>query len=265
MYTKMALKNILACPIICSIFCLMFAELPLIFICPILELQKLRSFDEHDIPYNKYIEYTYLSLTFFQLLLAFLVFCCCCYCSREDLSKEFSLATILWLIIPIIYTIFTTNELGDIPFYCPQNYDYKDPGLRYVCQTRLANLICMWVMFMGILLTGITMIIPKETLIDIFNDDGDEEYQAFNNSGSNRNGYQSVKQNNPDYRQIQIVRHDEQNDSLSNEINGMGRSESESSKRDKPKGKEETFGFNNDDLQKFIDQSDDNDKLKHVV
>lgn len=120
-------------------------------------------------------------------------------------------------------------------------------------------------MFMGILLTGITMIIPKETLIDIFNDDGDEEYQAFNNGGGNRDGYQSVKQNDLNYRQIQIVRQDETDGSSSNRTNEMGRNESESSKHDKPKGKEETFGFNNDDLQKFIDQSDDTDKLKHVV
>ncbi|RGB36379.1 hypothetical protein C1646_741784 [Rhizophagus diaphanus] len=263
MYNKMALKDILACPIICSIFCLMFAELPLIFICPILEIQKLRLFDEHSIPYNKYIEYTYLSLTLFQLLLAFLIFCCCCYFAREDLSKEFILTTVLWLVIPIIYTIFTINELGDIPFYCPTNYDYEEPGLRYVCQTRLANLICMWVMFMGILLTGITMIIPKEILIDIFNDDGDEEYQAFNSGGGNRDGYQSVKQNDLNYKQIQIVQ-DETDGSSSNGIDGMGRNEIEPSKHDKPKGKEETFGFNNDDLQKFIDP-DDNDKLKHIV
>jgi hypothetical protein len=120
-------------------------------------------------------------------------------------------------------------------------------------------------MFMGILLTGITMIIPKETLIDIFNDDGDEEYLPFNNGGGNRDGYQSVKQNDLDYRQIQIIKQDEPNGSSSDDINGMRRSENESSRQDKPKGKEETFGFNNDELQKFIDQSDDNDKLKHVV
>ncbi|PKY43491.1 hypothetical protein RhiirA4_398832 [Rhizophagus irregularis] len=108
------------------------------------------------------------------------------------------------------------------------------------------------------------MIIPKEILIDIFNDDGDEEYQAFNSGGGNRDGYQSVKQNDLNYKQIQIVRQDETDGSSSNGIDGMGRNESEPSKRDKPKGKEETFGFNNDDLQKFIDP-DDNDKLKHIV
>ncbi|CAG8497567.1 11195_t:CDS:2 [Rhizophagus irregularis] len=184
---------------------------------------------------------------------------------NDDERKESDvLTTVLWLVIPIIYTIFTINELGDIPFYCPTNYDYGEPGLRYVCQTRLANLICMWVMFMGILLTGITMIIPKEILIDIFNDDGDEEYQAFNSGGGNRDGYQSVKQNDLNYKQIQIVRQDETDGSSSNGIDGMGRNESEPSKHDKPKGKEETFGFNNDDLQKFIDP-DDNDKLKHIV
>ncbi|RIA86626.1 hypothetical protein C1645_878553 [Glomus cerebriforme] len=263
----MSLKNILACPIICSIFCLMFAELPLIFICPILEYRKLILFDEYNIPYNRYIEYTYFALTFFQLLLAFLVFCCCCFCAREDLSKEFSLATILWLIIPIIYTFFTIDELGDIPFYCPSNYDYDKPELRYVCQTRLANLICMWIMFVGILLTGITMVIPKENLIDIFNDDGEEEYQVLGNGGGNRDGYQSIKQNNLDNGKIQIIKHGEQNGSSNgeNDDSGIGGSEGGSSKQDKFKRKEETFGFNHDELQKFIDPSDDNDKLKHVV
>jgi hypothetical protein len=256
----MSLKRILACPIICSIVCLMFAELPLIFICPILEYQKLKLFDSYDISYNVYIEYSYLALTVFQLLLAFLVLCCCCFCAREDLSKEFSLATILWLIIPIIYTVYTVDELGDIPGYCPANYDYKDPQLRHVCQIRIANLACMWIMFLGILSTGVLMCVPKEVLIDVFNDDDDEEYSIFDGR-DNRSNYQSIKQDDANNGKIQIIKYDEPNDSSSVDANR------ERSERDpnKPKGREETFGFNNGELHKFTNQPDDSDKLKHVV
>ncbi|CAG8559070.1 1555_t:CDS:2 [Funneliformis caledonium] len=182
------------------------------------------------------------------------------YSVSLDLSKEFGFATVLWLNIPIVYTIYTINELGDIPFYCPSNYDYKDPKLRTVCQIRLANLICMWLMFLGILVTGITMCIPREYLIDLFNDDGiDEEYQRFNNRGD---GYQSIKQNDLNNRNILIIKPDEPNRSSVGGTNTNGSSK----QHDKRKGKEETFGFNNDELQILADDSnDENDRLKHVV
>jgi len=76
------LKKILKCPTLSCVFCLMFAELPLMIICPIfgieelfffdfwffdcwlkefliyLEFLKLKYFDEYNISYNKYVEYT---------------------------------------------------------------------------------------------------------------------------------------------------------------------------------------------------------------
>ncbi|CAI2166310.1 5535_t:CDS:2 [Funneliformis geosporum] len=235
----MSLKRILACPILSCVFCLMFAELPLIVICPTLEYFKLKYFNEFDIPYNRYVEYT---VTIINLSLS-----------------SFSFATVLWLNIPIVYTIYTINELGDIPFYCPSNYDYKDPKLRTVCQVRLANLICMWLMFLGILVTGITMCIPREILIDLFNDDGiDEEYQRFNNRGD---GYQSIKQNDSSNRNILITKPDEPNRSSVGRTNANGSSK----QQDKRKGREETFGFNNDELQKLADDSNDDNRLKHIV
>ena len=129
-----------------------------------------------------------------------------------------------------------------------------------MCQIRLANLICMWLMFLGILVTGITMCIPRETLIDLFNDD--EETQRCNSNG--RDGYQSIKQNDFDGK-IQIIKQDEPNVSLiEGGINGNGNGPSK--QPNKLKGREETFGFSKDELQKLAEEPNyDNNRLNHVV
>ncbi|GET55289.1 hypothetical protein GLOIN_2v1495096 [Rhizophagus irregularis DAOM 181602=DAOM 197198] len=45
---------------------------------------------------------------------------------------------------PILYTIFTKDEMGD-PFFCPANYPYTSHLIRIACQIRAANLLIMWI------------------------------------------------------------------------------------------------------------------------
>ncbi|CAG8787366.1 13018_t:CDS:1, partial [Cetraspora pellucida] len=43
-----------------------------------------------------------------------------------------------------IYVNFTWNEMGDIPFFCPPNYEYASLEVKQACEVRAANLICQW-------------------------------------------------------------------------------------------------------------------------
>ncbi|RGB41905.1 hypothetical protein C1646_751518 [Rhizophagus diaphanus] len=43
----------------------------------------------------------------------------------------------------VLYTIFTRNEMGNIPFICPRNYPYSSQLIIIVCQVRTANLLVM--------------------------------------------------------------------------------------------------------------------------
>src|ERR1043165_3922577 len=42
------------------------------------------------------------------------------------------------------YTAFTVHEMGNIPFPCPDSYNYTLPLLHTACQIRATNLIFMW-------------------------------------------------------------------------------------------------------------------------
>ena len=130
-----------------------------------------------------------------------------------------------------------------------------------MCQIRLANLICMWLMFLGILVTGITMCIPRETLIDLFNDDGvEEETQRCNSNG--RDGYQSIKQNDFDGK-IQIIKQDEPNVSLiGGGINGNGNGPSK--QPNKLKG-EENDDFKSSLLMDVDFTQDQNEELDNII
>ncbi|EXX77692.1 hypothetical protein RirG_021510 [Rhizophagus irregularis DAOM 197198w] len=45
----------------------------------------------------------------------------------------------------ILYTIFTKDEMGGIPFFCPVDYPYTSHLIRTACQVRAANLLIMWI------------------------------------------------------------------------------------------------------------------------
>ncbi|RIB20949.1 hypothetical protein C2G38_2079491 [Gigaspora rosea] len=51
---------------------------------------------------------------------------------------------IAWLIVPSTYTAYTVNEMGNIPFTCPDSYNYTLPLLHTTCQIRATNLIFIW-------------------------------------------------------------------------------------------------------------------------
>jgi hypothetical protein len=44
----------------------------------------------------------------------------------------------------VLYTYLTRNEMGDIPFFCPEDYSYSSQLIRTACQVRAANLLIMW-------------------------------------------------------------------------------------------------------------------------
>ena len=35
--------------------------------------------------------------------------------------------------------------MGDIPFFCPEEYPYSSHLIRTACQVRAANLLIMWI------------------------------------------------------------------------------------------------------------------------
>ena len=45
----------------------------------------------------------------------------------------------------VLYTIFTKDEMGDIPFFCPADYPYSSHVIRTACQVRAANLLLLWI------------------------------------------------------------------------------------------------------------------------
>lgn len=44
-----------------------------------------------------------------------------------------------------MYTIFTKDEMGNIPFFCPVEYPYSSTIIRTACQVRAANLLLLWI------------------------------------------------------------------------------------------------------------------------
>ncbi|GES94910.1 hypothetical protein GLOIN_2v1834226 [Rhizophagus clarus] len=146
------------------VFCFIcIIQFSLIFVCPILEFLKLEFFDESGIPIQKPIEYLYLILALSHIVLHLLLILFCCFFDRKQLDLEFGIATILWIVIPSIYTYYTIDELGDIPLFCASNYPYKNSKILRACQIRIANLICMWIMFVITLIATIIMCIPEKT------------------------------------------------------------------------------------------------------
>jgi len=45
----------------------------------------------------------------------------------------------------VLYTIFTKHEMGNIPFFCPEEFHYSSNLIRTACQVRAANLLLLWI------------------------------------------------------------------------------------------------------------------------
>ncbi|RIA90446.1 hypothetical protein C1645_769914, partial [Glomus cerebriforme] len=159
-----AQPNYVVLYIISIIFCFIcLIQFSLIFICPTFEFLKLELFEKNGVPIQKPIEYTYLVLTFLHIGLHLLLILCCCFFGKKHFHLEFSVATILWLVIPLIYTHYTIHELGDVPLSCPPDYPYENTKLFQLCHIRTANLFCMWLMFVITLISTLIMCISEET------------------------------------------------------------------------------------------------------
>ncbi|KAF0557243.1 hypothetical protein F8M41_013767 [Gigaspora margarita] len=65
--------------------------------------------------------------------------------ATEVITSTFGCGHVLsWLVVPSIYTAETANEMGNIPFTCPDSYNYSLPILHTTCQIRAINLIFIW-------------------------------------------------------------------------------------------------------------------------
>ncbi|KAF0479477.1 hypothetical protein F8M41_023867 [Gigaspora margarita] len=155
------------------LYLLIIPNLILAFLCPVFEIAKLKLFSqsEGELTCNTWIEYIYLALTLSTINAFFLI---CCIFEYDDLAWYFKIMAIVWLIFPckredffflsaplfnitnkiyisllikVIYTFFTINEMGDIPFNCPSDYPYTSSTILAGCKVREVNLICMWLYF----------------------------------------------------------------------------------------------------------------------
>ncbi|KAF0479476.1 hypothetical protein F8M41_023867 [Gigaspora margarita] len=128
------------------LYLLIIPNLILAFLCPVFEIAKLKLFSqsEGELTCNTWIEYIYLALTLSTINAFFLI---CCIFEYDDLAWYFKIMAIVWLIFPFIYTFFTINEMGDIPFNCPSDYPYTSSTILAGCKVREVNLICMWLYF----------------------------------------------------------------------------------------------------------------------
>ncbi|CAG8731138.1 19662_t:CDS:2, partial [Dentiscutata erythropus] len=59
-------------------------------------------------------------------------------------AAPFFLALLINILLKGAYTALTVHEMGDIPFTCPNSYDYSLSSLYTTCQIRKTNLIFIW-------------------------------------------------------------------------------------------------------------------------
>ncbi|CAI2169866.1 6556_t:CDS:2 [Funneliformis geosporum] len=65
----------------------------------------------------------------------------------------------------VVYTHYTRDDIGDIPFSCPSDYPYPIPKLRLACIIRATNFIFMWMytcLNIVFLLAAFSGILPTE-------------------------------------------------------------------------------------------------------
>ncbi|CAB4381340.1 unnamed protein product [Rhizophagus irregularis] len=89
----------------------------------------------------------FLVAIFGPFLLISLIIANCCFgstISKHGLQKILMWLLLLWIIIAILYTHYTWNEMNNIPFFCPSTYEYMFAENRIACQIRTANLLSMW-------------------------------------------------------------------------------------------------------------------------
>ncbi|RHZ48985.1 hypothetical protein Glove_535g30 [Diversispora epigaea] len=158
------------------LYLLIVPNIILTFLCPALEIAKIELFNQTngELIYNPWVEYLYLTLTWTVVVIYIIVCCCCCF--RINIYWLISVAAIIWLIFPLFYTYFTINEMNDIPETCPSDYPYQDSITLTACQIRLANLICMWLYYVSLVLIipigwSLKLLASGDGLLNFFNGD----------------------------------------------------------------------------------------------
>ncbi|KAF0525051.1 hypothetical protein F8M41_014789 [Gigaspora margarita] len=126
----------------------------LTLVCPILEFEKISLFEKTngELKLIKTVEYAYLIITIVIAAINVFACLCCSYFRYGELDFKNVFSTITWLMIPATYTYITANEMGDIPFSCPSDYPYTSTIIKDACQIRSANLVCMWLYFINLIL-----------------------------------------------------------------------------------------------------------------
>ncbi|CAI2179649.1 18991_t:CDS:2 [Funneliformis geosporum] len=66
------------------------------------------------------------------------------------------ITSIVWIIIPAVYTVLTTNEFEKIPFSCSAS-STNDSLILYACRMRRNNLLFMWVDSVIMFITTFTL------------------------------------------------------------------------------------------------------------
>ncbi|RIB15359.1 hypothetical protein C2G38_2093391 [Gigaspora rosea] len=138
------------------LYLLIVPNLILMFVCPILEIVKIKIFDKtnNEFHYNKGAEYAYLIFTLAVLVLNALAFFGCYVFKIQELNFDFRLpvTSCIWVLFPIIYTYFTIKDMGNIPFACPETYHYSSSLIHTACEIRIINFIFMWLYFSSFVL-----------------------------------------------------------------------------------------------------------------
>ncbi|RHZ79817.1 hypothetical protein Glove_140g113 [Diversispora epigaea] len=127
----------------------------LIFLCPSLQYAKIIIFLEAINTSFRLNAYDILYLVVSMILPAILIIkgiCDLTFISLsivlKTLAREFhryaSPLLLLWIFTAVLYTNYTSEEMKDIPFFCPSSFDYRLSIVRVACIIRSSNIICMW-------------------------------------------------------------------------------------------------------------------------
>ncbi|CAG8575324.1 1757_t:CDS:2 [Funneliformis caledonium] len=111
---------------------------------------------------NEAIENLYLFLLI-ATIISYLTSMCCSIASNEPnilgdggTALVQFITSLVWIIIPAVYTVLTTNELEKIPFSCSTSSSNR-LLILHACKMRRNNLLLMWIDSVIMFLTMFTL------------------------------------------------------------------------------------------------------------
>ncbi|KAF0377008.1 hypothetical protein F8M41_012666 [Gigaspora margarita] len=144
------------------------------FLCPALEIAKIKLFTEVGSPYQLTIpiEYVYLAvaliLPIWIILSSVFNFCYKPDLTPQGIELKLLIWTLLWLSISVLYTLFTRDDIGGEPFYCPSNIAYNSTEFYVACKIRAANFVSMWLFALLAILLMLTIpagLFPRDEIV----------------------------------------------------------------------------------------------------